>query len=61
MIAAPPLNEGAVNETFALVWPDPDARTLVGAFGKVGEVVIKLEAADGADTPVLLVAVTVKV
>ena len=61
-MAAPPLEDEALKEMLALVCPVEVAVPITGALGtRTGEVVIKLEAADGADTPALLVAVTVKV
>jgi len=55
----PPVPEGAVKLTVALLFPAV-AVPMVGAPGIVAGVAL-LEAADGAPVPTLLVAVTVKV
>lgn len=58
----PPLATGAVNATVAVVCPVAVAVPIVGGSATVaGSVVIEPEGADDADTPTLLVAVTVKV
>ena len=63
VIAAPPSDAGAVNETFAVVAPVDVAVTDVGAPGAVvgDDVVIELDGLDGDEVPNILVAVTVKV
>jgi hypothetical protein len=63
VIAAPPSDAGAVNETFAVVAPVDVAVTDVGAPGAVvgDDVVIELDGLDGDEVPYILVAVTVKV
>ena len=63
VIAAPPSDAGAVNETFAVVAPVDVAVTDVGAPGAVvgDDVVIELDGLDGDEVPHILVAVTVKV
>ena len=57
----PPLEAGAVKEMLALVCEVAPAATLLGASEMRAAVVIEFEAEDGADTPALLVAVTLKV
>ena len=59
VIAAPPLDAGAVQDTVAWVLP-PVADTLAGAPGTVAGVTA-LEAVDADPVPTLLVAVTVNV
>ena len=60
VIVAPPLEVGAVNETFAVVAPVDVAVTDVGELG-APTVVAELEALEAAEVPAELVAVTVKV
>jgi hypothetical protein len=61
-MAAPPLLDGAVQETEAEAEPSPDvAVTPVGAPGTTGAGVTELEAEDGLESPAVLWAVTVKV
>lgn len=58
-MAAPPLDDGAVNVTFACALPAV-AVPIVGAWGTVAGVT-ELEAAEAELVPLVLVAVTVNV
>ena len=60
-MGAPPLDTGALKEMLALVCEVAPAATLLGESEMRAAVVIAFEAEDGADTPALLVAVTLKV
>lgn len=56
------MEPGAVKATVAVVCPVAVAVPIVGGAGAVpAEVVMELEAAEAADVPALLVAVTLKV
>ena len=60
VIAAPPLNAGAVKATRALVELIVVATPIVGAFGSLGLVVTAGEGLEELEVPTELVAVTVK-
>ena len=53
------MSEGAVQETYALLFP-PDAVGLVGALGNVAGVAVTVTVED-SESPMLLVAITRKV
>ena len=62
MIAAPPVDVGAVKVTLAVVWPVAVPTTLVGALeATIGSVVIDVLELEAEEVATLFVAVTVNV
>ena len=62
MIAAPPVDVGAVKVTLAVVWPVAEPITLVGALeATIGSVEIDVLELEAEEVPTLFVAVTVNV
>ena len=62
MIAAPPVDVGAVKVTLAVVWPVEEPTTLVGALeATIGSVEIDVLELEAEEVPTLFVAVTVNV